>query len=154
MAFNFIREIPLKIKNLNRLQFYKRNPFKIFGLKFYMKNPFKINQLAFNFTKEIPLKFCRKKNGPWNFVSKIPSRTDKLETIFEKNHPSLRILKIIGATPQLVQNLTPIWKLFCTFLYKYFYYSGPPLRYLKTKKRPKNNFLLHFHFTRTGIGGR
>ena len=42
-------------------------------------------ELTFSFTKEIPLKIIRnKKNQPWNLVSKIPSRTVKLETIFEK----------------------------------------------------------------------
>ena len=39
----------------------------------------------------------------------------KLETIFEKSHRSSVILKIVGATPQLVQNFTPIRKLACTF---------------------------------------
>ena len=47
----------------------------------------------------------------------VATKNHKLETIFEKSHRSSVILKIVGATPQLVQNLTPIRKLFCTFLY-------------------------------------
>ena len=48
-----------------------------------------------------------KKNRLWNLVSKIPSRTDKLETIFEKSHRSTQILKIVGVTPQLDQIFKP-----------------------------------------------
>ena len=56
-------------KKWNRLQFYKRNPFKNESdqkkgspknwnhLQFYKRNPFKF--FPFNFTKEIPLKFLR-----------------------------------------------------------------------------------------------
>ena len=53
-AFNFIREICLKIKNWNHLQFYKRNPFKILCLKFYMKNPFKIYSTRLQFYERNP----------------------------------------------------------------------------------------------------
>ena len=116
-TFNFIWEIPLKIKNWNRLQFYKRIPFKIVCLQFYMKIPLKIILIHLQFYKRNPLKFFEKKNNPGNLVSKIPSWTGKLETIFEKSHRSSVILRIVGATPQLVPNLTPIRKLFCTFLY-------------------------------------
>ena len=41
----------------------------------------------------------------------------QVEDHFRKCRRSIVILKIVGATPQLVQNLTPIRKLFCTFLY-------------------------------------
>ena len=55
---------PFEKKKLKSPSILKRNPNKKFYLQFYMKNPFKINQPAFNFTKEIPLKFCRKKMVP------------------------------------------------------------------------------------------
>ena len=77
-------------------------------------------------------------------VSKIPSRTVKLETIFEKSHRTSVILKIVGATPQLVQNLTPIRKLFCTFLYLCCYYPRPPLQHIWKQKKLKTKKLLHF----------
>ena len=46
---------------------------------------------------------------------KIPSRTDKLDTIFSKTLSNRVFLKILGATPQLVSNFTPIRKLLGTF---------------------------------------
>ena len=49
-------------------------------------------------------------------VSKIPSGTVMLETFFEKSRSSNLILKIVEATPQLVQNLTTKRKSFCTSL--------------------------------------
>ena len=73
-----------------------------------MKIPLKIILIHLQFYKRNPLKFFEKKNNPGNLVSKIPSWTGKLETIFEKSHRSSVILKTIGATPQLVQNLIPI----------------------------------------------
>ena len=61
-TFNFIKEIPLKFKNWNRLQFYKRNPFKIFCLQFYMKNPFKMYSTRLQFYKRnLFKKFSEKK---------------------------------------------------------------------------------------------
>ena len=45
--------------------------------------------------------------------SKMSLKVDFLE----KSHRSSVILKIVGATLQLVQNLTPIRNLLCTFLY-------------------------------------
>merc|ERR1712115_473913 len=94
-----------------------------------MGNP--IKNIAFNFIYKIPFKF---------------SKNHKLETIFEKNHRSSVILKIGGATPQLVQNLTPIRKLLCTFLYLCCYYPRPPFNISKNKKnsRPKNFFTFTF----------
>ena len=137
-------------------EFYKRNPFKIHldqfppnidtAFNFTKEIPLKLNrtkkkvyqkiELTFNFTKEIHVKIIRnKKNQPWNLVSKIPSRIVKLETIFEKSHRSSVILKIVGATPQLVQNLTPIRNLLCTFLYQCCCYPRPfTLMYLRLKK--------------------
>ena len=84
------------------IEFYKRNPFNFFlrSPSIFKRNP--IEKIRLQFYKEIPLLF---------------SKNHKLETIFEKSHRSSVILKIVGATPQLVQNLTPIRKLFCTFLY-------------------------------------
>merc|ERR1712208_10959 len=96
-------------------------------------------ELTFNFTKEIHVKISKiafnfqKKSHKKNrlqFYMEIPllfSKNHKLETIFEKSHRSIGILKIFGASPQLVQNLTPIRKLFCTFLYQCCYYPRPQL---------------------------
>ena len=63
----------------------------------------------------IVLNFRNKKKLPWNLVSKIPSRTFKLETFLEKNNFNKRILKILGVNPQFGQNLILIRKLFYTF---------------------------------------
>merc|ERR1712115_729551 len=93
------------------VEFYKRNPFN-----FYLKSPsiFKrnpIEKIRLQFYMEILLLF---------------SKNHKLETIFEKSHRSSVIFKIVGATPQLVQNLTPIRKLLCTF-YTYVSITQDPL---------------------------
>merc|ERR1712074_252307 len=74
----------------------------------FKRNP--IKKIAFNFIWKILLNF---------------SKNHKLETIFEKSHRSIVILKIVEASPQLVQNLTPIRKLLCTFLYLYFLTLDP-----------------------------
>ena len=60
-------------QNWNRVQFYKRNPCK-------------------NYSDQ-------KKNQIWNWVSKIPSRTVKLEVIFEKIIPPLWFWKKLGNSP-------------------------------------------------------
>ena len=103
-----LKEIPFNLtflsKNWTYLQFYKRNTRK-------------------DYSK-------RKKNEPWNLVPKIPSRTVKLETIFEKNCHTLVILNILGATPQLVQNLTSLRKLLCTLLYQCCWNPRPPIQYI------------------------
>ena len=72
-----------------------------------MKIPLKIILIHLQFYKRNPLKFFEKKNNPGNLVSKIPSWTGKLETIFEKSHRSSVIFKILWATTQLDHNLTP-----------------------------------------------
>merc|ERR1711954_127696 len=74
------------------VEFYKRNPFNFFlkSPSIFKRNPFK--KIAFNFIWKILCKFFK---------------NHKLETIFEKSHSSRVIMKIRGATPQLVQNLTP-----------------------------------------------
>merc|ERR1711984_40445 len=84
------------------VEFYKRNPFNFFlkSQSIFKRNP--IEKIRIQFYMEIPLLF---------------SKNHKLETIFEKSHRSSVILKIVGATPQLVQNLTPIRNLLCTFFY-------------------------------------
>ena len=84
------------------IEFSKRNPFNFFlrSPSIFKRNP--IEKIRLQFYMEIPLLF---------------SKNHKLETIFEKSHRSSVILKIVGATPQLVQNLTPIRNLLCTFLY-------------------------------------
>ena len=58
----------------------------------------------------------------------------KLETNFEKKRHIIVILKIVEATPQLVQNLTPTRKLFCVFILMLLLLSTPPLTFTKTKK--------------------
>merc|ERR1711947_58606 len=82
------------------VEFYKRNPLNFFlkSPSIFKRNPIKKNRLQFYM--EIPLLF---------------SKNHKLETIFEKSHRSSMILKIVGATPQLVQNLTPIKKFLVHF---------------------------------------
>ena len=116
-----------------------------------MKNPFKFFSTRLQFYKRKPFQFFSEKKRPWNLVSKIHSRTDTLEIIFEKSHPSMQILKIVWATPQLVPNLTPIRKLLCTFLYLCCCYPQPPLSiYLKLKiiKKPKmDSLFFSLHFT-------
>ena len=105
-----------------------------------------------NFIREIPLKFFLKKNQPWNLVSKIPSRTDKLETIFEKIIPIVRFWKNFQRPPTchkfnthkkvVVHFFIPILLLLKTL----------PLTYLNIKKFkgpkvchfPKNYFWDHF----------
>ena len=90
--------------------FQKSSPKNWIHLQFYKRNPYK--KIIFNFTKEIPLKFLsfsekwwilqekslffRKKNRPWNLVSKIPSRTVKLETILEKVRVVVWFWKLLG----------------------------------------------------------
>ena len=49
-----------------------------------------------NFIREIPLKFFLKKNQLWNLVSKIPFRTDKLETMFSKTLSKCLFWKFLG----------------------------------------------------------
>merc|ERR1712115_202812 len=90
------------------IEFYKRNLFKFFlkSPSIFKRNP--IKKIAFNFISKIPCNFFK---------------NHKLETIFEKSHRSRVILKIVGATPQIVQNLTNIKKFLCTFLYLCCYYS-------------------------------
>ena len=136
---------------MTHLQFYKRNPFtfcskKKSTLKFCLKNTGKslynifLKKNAFKFflkkTREIlgkkilkknPCKFFSKKNQLWNFASKIPSRIDKLDTIFSKTLSNRVFLKILGSTPQLVSSFTPIGKLLCTFLYLFCCYPQPPI---------------------------
>merc|ERR1712115_718051 len=62
------------------IEFYKRNPFKFFlkSPSIFKRNP--IKKIAFNFTWKIPCKFFK---------------NHKLETIFEKSHRSIVILKIL-----------------------------------------------------------
>ena len=63
-TFIFIWEIPWKIINWNRLQFYKRYPFTIFCLQFYKKIPLKIILTHLQFYKRNPFKFFEKTNKP------------------------------------------------------------------------------------------
>merc|ERR1712208_235640 len=78
------------------------------------------------------------------------SRIVKLETIFEKSHRSSVILKIVGATPQLVQNLTPIRKLFCTFLYQCCYSPIHLPSHIRKQKNLKDQKWITF-FTQVNL---
>ena len=100
--------------------FLKKNP-----LKFFLKKQGK--SFGKKFLKKNPCKFFSKKNHLWNLASKIPSRIDKLDTIFSKTLSTKVFLKIFGSTPQLVSNFIPIRKLLCTFLYLCCCYPQPPL---------------------------
>ena len=63
-------EIPSKLKNKIAFNFIKEISLKISTFNFIRKIPLKFIQLAFNFTKEIPLKFCRKKKWSLKFCLK------------------------------------------------------------------------------------
>merc|ERR1712001_35564 len=98
-------------KNLNRLQFYKRNPRKNF-------------QNRLQFSKEIPLK-----KFAFNFIWKsllFFSKKSTFRLIFEKCRCSSVILEIFGATLQLDQNINPqdICPDNFSFVYKYIYEFG------------------------------
>merc|ERR1712208_109700 len=80
------------------------------------------------------------------------SRIVKLETIFEKSHRSSVILKIVGASHQLVQNLTPIRKLFCTFLYQCCYSPIHLLSHIRKQKNLKDQKWITF-FTQVNLPG-
>ena len=71
-----------------------------------------------------------------------------METIFEKSHRSSVIFKIVELSPQLVQNLTPIRKLFCTFVYQCCYYPRYPLEHIRQEKSLKDQKrITSLHFT-------
>merc|ERR1711941_143272 len=92
--------------------------------------------------KEIPLKIFRNKKiyreiSCEKFTKKKSSffpgkslynffQNHTLENIFQKSHRRSVILKILGSIPQLLQNLTPIRELFCTFLHLCYSYPRPP----------------------------
>jgi len=88
------------------IEFYKRNPFHFFlrSPSIFKRNP--IEKIRLQFYKEIPLLF---------------SKNHKLETIFEKCRRSSVILKIVGTTLQLDQNINPqdICPDNFSFVYKY-----------------------------------
>ena len=110
------------------LKFTGKSLYKIFlkknSLKFFLKKQGK--SFGKKFLKKNPCKFFSKKNHLWNLASKIPSRIDKLDTIFSKTLSNRVFLKILWSTPQLVSNFIPIWKLLCTFLYIFCCYPQPP----------------------------
>ena len=69
----------------------------------------------------------------------------ELGTIFEKSRRAILILKIFWTTPQFVQNLTPIRKLFYTFYTNAVITQDPPRNISENIKikGPKNHQLLH-----------
>ena len=69
--------------------------------------------------KAISLKFNRKKMNPETRPQKYTTAMVKLGTIFVKTVSSRVILKIVGATPQLDQNLKPTRNLCGQLLYIY-----------------------------------
>ena len=99
-----------------------------------------------NFIREIPLKFFLKKNQPWNFVSKIPSRTDKLETIFEKIIPVVRFWKFFQRPPTCPKFNTHKKVVVHFFILMLLLPKTPPLTYPKRKKfkGPKMDHFTHF----------
>ena len=108
-SFNFTIEFPLK---LNRT----------------IKKVYQKIELTFNFKKEIHVKIIRnKKKSTLKLGPKNTLQDRQVGDHFKKSHRSNVILKIVGATPQLIQNLTPIRKLLCTFLYQCCYYPRHPL---------------------------
>ena len=69
------------------------------------------------FYKRIPFKFSEK-NQPSNLASKIPARTVKFGTIFEKSYYQCDF-ENSHETLQLVENIKPTKNLFCTNLYMF-----------------------------------
>ena len=67
VAFNFIREMPLNFKTKTRFNFNKEIPLKICNLQFYMKIPFKIILTHLQFYKRNPFKFFEKKKSTLKF---------------------------------------------------------------------------------------
>ena len=96
MGFNFTKEISLKLNRTKK--------------KVYQKI-----EVTFNFKEEINVKIIRNKK---KINPEIWSQTYTLGSSNWKSHRSSVILKIVRATPQLVQNLTPIRKLFGTILHQ------------------------------------
>merc|ERR1712074_502627 len=101
--------------------FYMRNPFKIhlnhkqIGFNFTREIPLKLNrtkkkvyqkiELTFNLTKEIHVKIIRnEKKSTLKFGLKNTLGSSSWRPFLKKSHSSSVILKIVGATPQLVQN--------------------------------------------------
>merc|ERR1712155_245798 len=105
----FYKEIPLKISSI--LFFYRKISCKKFKnhLQFYVKISNK--KISSFFTGKSPYFFSKK------LLLRIFLKISLQEGDFEN---SLKFL-------QLVQNLTPIRKLLCTFLYQCCYYPRPPL---------------------------
>ena len=152
-TFNFIKEIPLKFKNWNRLQFYKRNPFKIFCLQFYMKIPLKIIltfQKSREFYKRNPFKFFFRKKLSSNFP-KFQPQNWQVRHHFFKNSLQEGVFENSWKFLQLVQTFTPITNLLCTFsscsdLSIYLNYNIYKFHQIW---RTKNGFTFHFTFTFT-----
>jgi len=112
--------MPLRFKIENRIQFSKEIPLK---------------KIAFNFIWKIPCNFF-KKSQVWDH--------------FWKSRCSRVILKIVGATPLLVQNIKPIGKLFCTFYTNFVITQETPFNISKKKLNdPKwiTFFLTFFTFS-------
>ena len=71
-AFNFIREIPLNFKTKITFNFNKEIPLKIFNLQFYMKIPFKIILAHLQFYRRNPFKIYSFFRKVVNFTKEIP----------------------------------------------------------------------------------
>ena len=84
IAFNFTKEIPIKMNRTKKKRFTKKfkspsilqkKSLKNCVIQFYKRNPFKISSFfikGVNFTKEIPLNFSRKKITPEIWSQKYP----------------------------------------------------------------------------------
>ena len=111
---------------VNPASIFQRNPFKNFFHSIFL--PGKSLEKKFKTHLQFYLKMSNKKfssfftgKSLYNFSKKLLLRpffkNSLQEGVFEN---SLKFL-------QLVQNLTPIRKLLCTFLYQCCYYPRPPL---------------------------
>ena len=84
----------------------------------YRKN--KTQKNFFCIYKRNPSKFFLKKNQPWNLASKIPSRTVKFGTIFEKIILPVWFWKMSGKSSTYRKNKTHK-NFFCIYHYSYIY---------------------------------
>ena len=116
-----------------------------------MKIPLKIILTHLLFYKRNPFKFFEKKNKPRNLVSKIPSRTDKLETIFKKIIPVVIFLKKIRRPPTCPKFNTHKKVVVHFFIPILLLPKTPPLTYSNMKRFKGSKMdslsLFTFHFS-------
>ena len=114
----------------------KRSSFKFSCHQFDMKNPFKIYSISLQFYKRIPFQFfSEKKIHPEIWSQKYPPGPTSW-TIFEKSHPSIKILKIFGPTFVTNKKVTHF------FIQMQLLPKTPPSTFLKKKNKDQN--MRHF----------